>query len=360
VASTARISRPGELQEWVNAHCRFTPDAVQLEEDFPETAVLLEAAHETGTQTVYITDGFMVSRGARDVNEKTIPERSWERADGEQGSKTCDRAVVGIYADGDRRGEAIGVCIARTSCTVHWPAEVKARQAREAKRAKSGAAPAKAKKPAALTAYTPEQITQKRLVSLRLAAVKPVEQLLAHAHLKPSRKLVAAARAWVAKEAGVTGSLNAEQLLVALFVESFGDVLEWKLRERPQTLAVFGVDAILKTVTVDTCLYCGCSQENGCRLGEDTHYRAITCKWISKTPLVCSNPICRAQFEKGSVFGAAAVAPAKAPKPKRAKITPVTAAKATAKRAALFPGAATKDGVFVLDEDDEEGDGNED
>jgi ParB/RepB/Spo0J family partition protein len=290
---------PGELQEWVNDNCRFKPDAVQLEEDFPETAVLLESAQETGTKVVYITDGFMVSSGARDVNEKTIPERSWKRADGEYGSKTCDRAVVGIYADGDTRGEAIGVCISKTSCLVHWGPEVRARKAREAKKAKGGAgASTKTKKAPALRAYTPQQIKAKRTVSIRGAAVKPLEQALKIAHIKPNVKLVAAARAWAMKEADVKGTLSADELLVALFAVDAYHTVYWKLRERPQELAVFGVDAILAQIKVDTCVHCGCSEENACRIEKPGSYSSRSCKWISKTPLVCDNPVCVAQFEK--------------------------------------------------------------
>lgn len=144
---------PGELQEWVNNHCRFKPDAVQLEEDLPETAVLLEAAEETGTKIVYITDNYMVSSGARDVNEKTIGKDHWTRADGLEGSKECDRAVVGIFADGDRRGTGIGVCVSKTSCEVHWKSNVLAHRARAADRKKRATnAPAKSSKIAATVA----------------------------------------------------------------------------------------------------------------------------------------------------------------------------------------------------------------
>jgi ParB/RepB/Spo0J family partition protein len=299
---------PSELQEWVNKNCRFEPDAVQLEEDFPETAVLLEAAGETGTKTVYITDGYAVSQGARDVNEKTIPERSWERADGEFDSKTCDRAVVGIYADGDRRGQAIGVCVSKTSCTVHWAAEVAHRKAREAKKAKGGAAAStKRTKAPALKAYTPQQIKAKRTVSIRAAAEAPLEKLIRSAHDKPNDKLVAASRAWALKEAELKGTFSAEQLLVALFAAEAMNSMEWKLRERPQDLAAFGVDQILKAVKVDTCVHCGCSEKNGCSLGRDRNYQTIACKWISKTPFVCSNPVCVKQFEKAGGKVAAAV-----------------------------------------------------
>lgn len=292
---------PGELQEWVNRRCRFTPDAEQLEEDFPETAQLLESAEETGTKTVYITDGWAVSQGARDVNVKTIPARSWKRADGELGSKTCDRAVVGIYADGKARGQAIGVCISKTSCTVHWGPEVRARKAREAKKAKSGTSKStKAKKASALRAYTPQQIKQKRTISIRGAAEELMEEVLATAHQKPNAKLLAAAKEWAREQAEVKGTFSAEQLVVALFAHEAADSLRWTLRERPQELAVFGVDAILAKVKVDTCVHCGCSEENGCKLSHsaarswDTH----PCKWVSKAPWVCSNPICVAQFEK--------------------------------------------------------------
>jgi ParB/RepB/Spo0J family partition protein len=290
---------PAELQEWINDNCRFEPEAVQLEEDFPETAALLESAQETGVKTVYITDGYQVSQGARDVNVKTIPERSWKRADGEEGSKTCDKAVVGIYADGDRRGEAIGVCVSKTSCTVHWGAEVKARHEREAKREKNPNATAgKPKKAKALKPYTPAQIKAKRTTSIRVAAAKPMEAVLERAHLKPSRQLIAAARTWATKQARVKGSLSAEQLIVAQFAARFGSI-EWVLRERIGELKIFGVDQVLKIVKVDTCIYCGCGAENACDLGYNPKtYGRLRCNWISKAPFVCSNPVCVAQHEK--------------------------------------------------------------
>ena len=303
---------PGELQEWVNDNCRFVPEAEQLEEDFPETAVILESAQETGTKVVYITDNFMVSNGARDPNVKTIGEKHWKRADGEQGSKPCDKAVVGVYADGDTRGQAIGVCVSKTSCLVHWGTEVRARKAREDKKGASGAKkkPAKAK---ALQPYTPAQIRAKRTLSIRAAAIKPMTEILRRAHEKPSPEIVAAAKSWATKEVKAKGSLTTEQLLVALFAGEFDDHrLQWKLRERPEELKAFGVDEVLKraALEVKTCKYCGCSVDNACDLGYAPNtYARVHCAWATKEKDVCTNPVCLAQHQKaGGTVAATALA----------------------------------------------------
>ncbi len=140
VANTA-----AELEYWIAHELRFKEDAVELEELFPATAVAIEAAAETGTRVVSISYEDYLRPNAKDQNERTFTRNFWKRADELEGSKSCEYAVVGIVRAGESRGEAIGVCLRRDKCKVHWAASVKIAEAR-AKEKSKGASPAKSGK----------------------------------------------------------------------------------------------------------------------------------------------------------------------------------------------------------------------
>lgn len=140
----------GELKRWIDDHIRFRPEAEVLEELFPETAVVLEAAQETGTKIIYITHSYRVSDEARDAKIRTIGNAHWKRADGEPDaegnpSQACEHAVVGIFAAGKDRGQAIGVCVTKGRCAIHWKAEAAAAERRKKQKAKADAGDSKAK-----------------------------------------------------------------------------------------------------------------------------------------------------------------------------------------------------------------------
>lgn len=127
---------PAELRYKIARTLRFDEEQVALEEILPETAVLLEAAEETGTRVVSITHETHLNYQAKDHNDRTYTADFWERADGEDGSKPCEYAVVGIIRTGEGRGQAQGVCLRRDKCLVHWKTQAIAHQKREAARAK--------------------------------------------------------------------------------------------------------------------------------------------------------------------------------------------------------------------------------
>ena len=114
-----------ELQSWIDEHVRFDqaqPDPML----FPETALALEEAK----RIIPITHSHYIQEEAREG--RTFGPRSWKRADGQRGSKTCDRAVTGIIVVGPGRGDAFKVCVNKEKCKVHWGAEHRAKKKRAA------------------------------------------------------------------------------------------------------------------------------------------------------------------------------------------------------------------------------------
>jgi len=129
-----------EFETWIKRHVRFKPEENDLENLFPETAVVLAQAAEEKRRHVFITHDHRVSDDAKDPEGKrTYGNQSWKRADGTKGSRTCDRSVVGVVAAGRGRGDAFLVCVNRDRCEVHYGPQVKARLAREASTAKRAA-----------------------------------------------------------------------------------------------------------------------------------------------------------------------------------------------------------------------------
>jgi ParB/RepB/Spo0J family partition protein len=119
-----------ELQAWIDVNVRFdakAPDPML----FPATAETL--ATTTSKRIVPITQANFIPPEARDG--RTWGPRSWKRADGQKGSKTCDYGVTGFIAVGPGRGDAFTVCVNKEKCTVHWGAELRAKQKRTGKAA---------------------------------------------------------------------------------------------------------------------------------------------------------------------------------------------------------------------------------
>jgi len=298
VAKTA-----AELEHWIATELRFDPAKVEVEELFPDTAIALEAAAETGTRVVSITREDYLRPNAKDQEERTFTRTFWKRADGLEGSKECAYGVIGIVRVGEGRGEAMGVCLRRDKCTVHWAAEVRRLTAREkAKTAGASGSPARRAKASAQRARAEarERVAKRKAnveKSRMIAAAAFIEAQLEQLIASPTAAAVEHARRCLAGDAGKDRSM--EQLLVHLAIErQFHGNLAWELtnsyhaKKALKNLQAWSINAakIIAGVHVDTCMHCGCSEENACRLG--LYGGGESCHWISKTPHVCSNPKC--------------------------------------------------------------------
>ena len=140
-----------ELTDYIKQHIRFNAK----EADgflFPETVSQIQSAAKTKTKIIEITHDYLADEDVRRAStDKVYGERAWKRADGKEGSKPCERSVMGVIAAGAGQGEAFPVCTNKDRCEVHWGTEIRTRQKREKEKA-SGAAPSKkAEKPKADT-----------------------------------------------------------------------------------------------------------------------------------------------------------------------------------------------------------------
>jgi ParB/RepB/Spo0J family partition protein len=126
-----------ELQGWVDKHTKLEPEQVD-QMVMPETAAALQAAAVEGAKVVRITHEVMTPEEAKD-GPRVILGRSWQRADGQERSKTCERSVIGLVTIGAGRGETMRVCIDKKRCTVHWGDAIRAAKKRELEVTKGGA-----------------------------------------------------------------------------------------------------------------------------------------------------------------------------------------------------------------------------
>lgn len=304
-----------ELEYWIAHELRFDPEKIEIEELFPETAVILEAAEETATRVVSITRDSYVRPNAKDEKDRTYTRDFWKRADGLEGSRECEFAIVGIVRAGEGRGEAFGVCLRRDKCKVHWAVEVKRLEAREKEKkvathgtpaAKQKAASSRARNEARERAMLLKANIEK---SRMVAAAAVLEAELAKLAVAPSQQVLLCARGVLDEEADPAMPL--EQLVVRLAIaRNFRD-LDWALtsyesKRTMKALRDWGLDPvkIIAGVHVETCVHCGCSGENACRLGK--WGGGPSCHWVSEKPRVCSNPKCVA-LSKGQAVPAAAV-----------------------------------------------------
>lgn len=118
-----------EFQIWIDDHCRF--DRTKVDPMlFPETAMVLKTAKSEEEKVVPITEEHYVQTSAR-AAERTIGPRSWMRADGKEGSRTCEHSVTGVFVVGPGRGQALKVCLAKEQCKIHWGDWQKERERRQ-------------------------------------------------------------------------------------------------------------------------------------------------------------------------------------------------------------------------------------
>lgn len=266
VANTA-----AELEYWISRHLRFDETKVQLEEQFPETAELLHIAEETGVRVVAITFGEHLPPSIERTDEKILTKNFWKRADGLEGSKVCEYAVVGVVKAQDGRGQAFGICTSRDACTVHWASRIAERKRREksakpssssasagsaAKQAQAEArAEAAQKKRAAAAKIEQERVA--KVIPLLLAAIDQVKE-------KPTKEQVLGARKLIATHHHLrdTVDLSDAQMLVAIALQGIsrtrGDLAwkfenDWQRKELIANCAAVGISvpALLKSVKVD-------------------------------------------------------------------------------------------------------------
>lgn len=125
-----------ELEHWIDRHVRL--EAKEADPMiFPELVDTVQAAEIKDEKVVRITHNEITPDELRD-GPKAILGRSWERADGKQGSKTCAHSVIGNVVIGADRGDVFRVCVAKEKCTVHWGDRIRARKKAEAAAAKGG------------------------------------------------------------------------------------------------------------------------------------------------------------------------------------------------------------------------------
>jgi hypothetical protein len=133
-----------ELQGWIDEHVKLEAEEVD-QMVLPETASTLMQA-ENLMKVLRITRESITPDELKG-GPKVILDRSWERADGQFRSKTCEHSRLAMVVIGAGRGEAFQVCVAKDKCTTHWPNHVKAAKAAARAAASGEKGKASAKKP---------------------------------------------------------------------------------------------------------------------------------------------------------------------------------------------------------------------
>lgn len=137
-----------------------------------------------------------------------------------------------------------------------------------------------------------------RLIATAAVLEAELDKLVA----TPSKDMLLRARAILDDEADPAMPL--EQLVVRVAVALTVGDLAWSLtsghsaKRTLQELRAWGLDPIriIGAVQVETCVHCGCSDDNACRLGQ--RGMGPSCHWVSEHPRVCSNPECVALWKR--------------------------------------------------------------
>ena len=122
-----------ELEGWIARHVRFDVEhmAAAAPLEFAEVATVVAAAEAVpgrGKKVISITNDYRVDDDAKDHAERTYGQASWQRADGQEKSKTCEHSVLGVFVAGPGYGTTLQVCINRDKCPVHFGDVIKARK----------------------------------------------------------------------------------------------------------------------------------------------------------------------------------------------------------------------------------------
>jgi ParB/RepB/Spo0J family partition protein len=301
-----------ELRRNIDRHVHFDATRSDVVDLFPETARLVAEAQATKARTVEITTAHQVLPEAKGT-QRILGPASWTRADGREGSKECESAVVGVFVAGDQRGEAMKVCTSKQSCMVHYGREIRERKAREKKRgagsgktseAKSGtAARETAERVRAEQKRAAAEIEKARWIKARPALLDAVETAVGKVKLTAKhpfgkRLIDEASTGWQLRQLMKTRKLKpgttADELLRALLFLSIAGHLagDWDIIEHAASECTkLGIDAkaivekvapkkIEKVVPLTAaelaklaCEGCGCTDKKACKDG---------CTWSAK------------------------------------------------------------------------------
>ena len=133
-----------ELAAYIDEHVKLRTDAPETAELFPQVAEILRDVDEAKfaekpLKVIHITFEHVLADEVKKVEgPRVYGPRSWVRADGKAGSKTCASSVAGIVIAGPARGEGFQVCIAKKVCQVHYKAEIAAAKKRQTEVEQSG------------------------------------------------------------------------------------------------------------------------------------------------------------------------------------------------------------------------------
>lgn len=294
-----------ELKAWIDRNLLADPTHPDLPELYPETAQLLARGKAEQLPTVFIATGYVLPHVKKGV--EVLTPANWRRADGQRGSKTCERPKkIGIVAAADAaRTQAFVICTSKV-CPVHFPDHVRRAQQRakaetkavtrgtpapsaaEAERRRKDAATKeeaarKAKAVAmakAIPAIAAAVVDRLKTVSALTLATRMLAD--ASQHLRPDdKKLLARIPA-----AGLDNLVRRTFLAVLIDQQSPFD--EYGMdHDLPALCKELGI-ALAPIVAqhmppAPACIICGCTEAKACKGG---------CSWVSTSPPVCSNPKC--------------------------------------------------------------------
>lgn len=232
-----------ELESWIKRHIRFnatTADSFL----FPETVEKVTEATESKKKIIEITREYLASDEVRQAGDTRVyGERAWKRADGREGSKPCERSVLGVIASGHGQGQAFQVCINKDRCTVHWGAEIKARE----KRAKADAS-REAQQKKQQEEYEREQRKRAEWTKLSPAIMTVVESKLKTISTKATGPLadllIKPLSGWGRAKTSLKRGTTADDLIRYLAALAIGNqVREWNAYETfPKVAKALGID----------------------------------------------------------------------------------------------------------------------
>jgi ParB/RepB/Spo0J family partition protein len=325
-----------ELRAWIDREVLADLAHPDLPDLYPETAKLLDRAKAEKLPQVFIATGYVQPHVKKGV--EVLTPANWQRADGQDGSKHCDRPKkIGVVAAGDAaRSHAFVICTSK-ACAVHFPDAVRrakqrakgeakavakgkkvdsyAEQERKRREAQAKEDAARKARDAAMKAALPE--LQKAVVAAvaKLPVAPILEAAIADA-IRDTWNVSKAERALVTgfKAPGLEGLVRKLALARLVGVDEIFNQYRWQ-HALPKACKAFGIDldAILKKhapapkPSGPACVHCGCTETTPCILEGVDEDEA--CSWISKKPPVCSNPKCVAAQQKTAT--AATPAPAK-------------------------------------------------
>lgn len=331
-----------ELKAWIDRNLLADPTHPDLPELYPETAQLLERGKAEKLPTVFIATGYVLPHVKKGV--EVLTPANWRRADGQRGSKTCERPKkIGIVAASDAaRTQAFVICTSKV-CPVHFPEHVRRAQQRAKAAVKSVAkgkpAPsaadaekrrrdAAAKEEAARKAKAAVMAKARPLIAdAVVAAIQQVTPLVLLAYLVKD----AEHQVWrgdkemqrlLAQVPGEDLAGKVRRLFLLHVGQDMNAFEQYGIeRELPDLCKQVGIDlqAILARILppAPACIVCGCTEAKACKGG---------CSWVSTSPPICSNPKCLktnaasvtpAKEVLAALRKAAEVAPPKKPAPAR-------------------------------------------